>query len=77
MLYIIDSAHIDLIKKCAEFYPIDGVTTNPTIIAKEKADFKELICGIREILGPKRALHVQTTAETAEAIAQMKKTAIK
>ena len=38
MLYIIDSAHIELIKKCAEFYPIDGVTTNPTIISKEKTD---------------------------------------
>ena len=29
MEFIIDTAQLDAIKKCAEFYPIDGVTTNP------------------------------------------------
>ena len=32
MLYIIDTANVDDIRRCNEFYPIDGVTTNPTII---------------------------------------------
>ena len=26
--------HIDQIKKIYEFYPVDGVTTNPSILAK-------------------------------------------
>lgn len=62
MLYIIDSARIELIKKCAEFYPIDGVTTNPTIISKEKTDFIKLIKEIRSIIGPDKMFHVQTTS---------------
>ncbi len=68
MLYIIDSAHIEQIKKCVEYYPIDGVTTNPTIISKEKSDFKQLIKEIRDVIGPNKMLHIQTTAEKAEDI---------
>lgn len=68
MLYLIDTANLEAIRHCCKFYPVSGVTTNPTIIAREKTDFRQLICGIREIIGPKRALHVQTTAETAEDI---------
>ncbi len=70
MLYIIDSAHIDLIKKCAEFYPIDGVTTNPTIISKEKTDFIKLIKEIRSIIGPDKMFHVQTTSNSCEDIVE-------
>ncbi len=68
MQYLVDTANLNAIRHCCKYYPITGVTTNPTIIAKEKTDFKELLCGIREIIGLKRALHVQTTAETAEDI---------
>ncbi len=69
MQYIIDSADIKAIKKCVEFYPVAGVTTNPTIISKEHSeDFKGLISEIRSIIGPDRMLHVQTTSDTAESI---------
>lgn len=68
MLYIIDSAHIDEIQKCVEYYPIDGVTTNPTIISKEKADFVDLIQSIRKVIGLEKMFHIQTTASTAEEI---------
>lgn len=68
MQYLVDTANLEAIRHCCKFYPITGVTTNPTIISKENTDFKKLICGIREIIGLKRALHVQTTAETAEDI---------
>ena len=40
MEFIIDSADTAAIRKCIEFFPVAGVTTNPTIISKEKADFK-------------------------------------
>ncbi len=68
MQYLVDTANLEAIRHCCKYYPVTGVTTNPTIIAKEQKDFKELICGIREIIGLKRALHVQTTAEKAEDI---------
>jgi fructose-6-phosphate aldolase 2 len=65
MLYIIDTANIADIKKCIEFFPVDGVTTNPTIISKERTDFLNLISEIREIIGGNKMLHVQTTASDA------------
>ena len=34
MKLLIDSADIEQIRKCYEYYPIDGVTTNPSILAK-------------------------------------------
>lgn len=36
MKLIIDDANIDQIKTIYEYYPVDGVTTNPTILAKSK-----------------------------------------
>ena len=70
MLYIIDTANLEKIAYCNEFYPIDGVTTNPSIISKEHSDFKTLILGIRKIIGPDKMLHVQTTATEASAIVE-------
>ena len=34
MKLLIDDAHIDKIEKLYEFFPISGVTTNPTILSK-------------------------------------------
>ena len=68
MQYIIDTAQIDAIRKCAEFYPIDGVTTNPTIISKERTGFTSLIQEIRGIIGADKMLHIQTTESVAEKI---------
>ena len=68
MLYILDTADLAAIKHCNEFYPLSGVTTNPSIIAREKTDFRRLVCDIRNIIGPDKMLHIQTTAEKAEDI---------
>ena len=68
MLYLIDTADLDAIKKCSEYFPVSGVTTNPTIISREKTDFRTLLYSIREIIGDDKMLHVQTTAEKAEDI---------
>ena len=49
MKFFIDTANPDEIRKAYEMGIIDGVTTNPTLIAKEKRDFDSLIkeiCGI-------------------------------
>ncbi len=36
MYYLLDTANIEDIKRGVEYYPIIGVTTNPSIIAREK-----------------------------------------
>ncbi len=49
MKFFIDTANPDEIRKAREMGVIDGVTTNPTLIAKENRDFNSLIkeiCGI-------------------------------
>lgn len=68
MLYLIDTANLESIKRCCEYFPVAGVTTNPTIVSKEKTDFRNLICSIREIIGDRKMLHVQTTATEADEI---------
>ena len=66
MLFMVDSADLNGIRKCAEFFPIAGVTTNPTIVSSAKTDFKKLLLDIREIIGDNKMLHVQVTSSDAE-----------
>lgn len=66
MQYIIDTANLELIRECFEYYPIEGVTTNPTIISRENTDYCALLKAIRGIIGNDAQLHVQVTADTAE-----------
>lgn len=68
MLILLDTANISNIKKGMEYYPISGVTTNPTIIANEKKDYIELLKNIRKTLGNNKMLHVQTLATDAQNI---------
>ena len=68
MLYLLDTADLDAIRTCCEYFPVAGVTTNPTIISREKSDFRALITSIRSIIGPDKMLHVQTTEDEAGAI---------
>ncbi|SKA78707.1 fructose-6-phosphate aldolase 2 [Caloramator quimbayensis] len=68
MLYLMDTANIEEIKKGFEFYPLSGVTTNPTLITKEKKGFKEILKDIRNIIGENSMLHVQAVGRTAEQI---------
>ena len=68
MNFLLDTAHVDSVKRCCEFFPVAGVTTNPTIISKENTDFKSLIYTIRDIIGFDRMLHIQTTSTEAKDI---------
>lgn len=63
MEILLDTANVEQIKKYTELYEITGVTSNPTIISKENADFWPLLTEIKEIIGDKQ-LHVQVTADT-------------
>jgi transaldolase len=53
MKIFLDSANLDEIKKAAELGICDGVTTNPTLIAKSGQDFKWVIAEICKLIpGP-------------------------
>ncbi|HYY58573.1 MAG TPA: fructose-6-phosphate aldolase [Pyrinomonadaceae bacterium] len=51
MKFFLDTANLDEIREGAELGLIDGVTTNPTLVAKEgSVDFKQHIAAICEIV---------------------------
>ena len=66
MKLLIDDADIDRIKKLYHYYPIDGVTTNPSILAKCGRPPYKALMDIREFIGNKAELHVQVVSTTAE-----------
>ncbi len=70
MKLIIDDAHIDQIKKIYEFYPVDGVTTNPSILAKSGRQPYDVLKEIRDFIGPDAELHVQVIARQAEGMVE-------
>ena len=66
MKFFIDTANLDEIKEAASIGILDGVTTNPTLLAKEKGkgDFKTIIKKICEVVdGPVSAEVLATEAE--------------
>lgn len=53
MKFFIDTANIEEIKEANSMGMVDGVTTNPTLIAKEDGNFEDIIRQICEIVdGP-------------------------
>lgn len=53
MKFFIDTANIEQIKDANDMGMVDGVTTNPSLIAKEDGEFKDIIAQICEIVdGP-------------------------
>lgn len=65
MKFFVDGADIQEIKALSELGVVDGVTTNPSIIAKTGRDFKEVIAEICAVVdGPVSAEVAATDAET-------------
>lgn len=64
MKFFIDSADIEEIRKAKQKGWVDGVTTNPSLIAKTGKPLKEVIAQIcREVNGPVSAEVLSTKAE--------------
>ena len=59
MRLLLDTADLAAIRYFNTYFPIEGVTTNPTILAKEGGDVLALLKEIRGIIGPQKELHVQ------------------
>jgi len=66
MKFFIDTANIEEIKKANDMGIICGVTTNPSLIAKEGRDFKEVIKEITSIVDGAISGEVKATTTTAE-----------
>lgn len=68
MRILLDTANLDDIRYFNTYYPIEGVTTNPTILAKEGGDPVAQLKAIREIIGDDKELHVQVTEKEFDKI---------
>ena len=66
MELLLDTANLAAIKKYNDYYNIVGVTTNPSILSKEKQPFYETYEKIRDIIGEEKQLHIQVTGRTCE-----------
>lgn len=61
MQIFIDTASVDEIKKASAMGLVDGVTTNPSLVAKQGGDFRELLNRICEVVnGPISAEVIST-----------------
>ncbi|WP_439327849.1 fructose-6-phosphate aldolase [Lonepinella sp. BR2357] len=62
MEIFLDTANLKDIERLAQIMPIQGVTTNPSIIAKEKLEIFTALNEIRQIIGEDKLLFAQTMA---------------
>lgn len=69
MKLFIDDAHIDAIRKIYDLYPVDGVTTNPSILMKAGGNPVEVLKEIRAFIGDD-ILFAQANDETAEGLVE-------
>ena len=70
MKIYIDSADVKSIKRLNEYFPITGVTTNPTILVKANKPYMNVLEEIREIIGENKTIFVQAMGDTAADIVE-------
>ncbi|AHG18234.1 fructose-6-phosphate aldolase [Chania multitudinisentens RB-25] len=64
-LYL-DTADVSAVKRLARVLPLHGVTTNPSIVAKERKPIWEVLPALRDALGGTGKLFAQVMANDAE-----------
>ena len=69
MKIFLDTANLDEIKSGMEMGVVDGVTTNPSLVAKEKCKFKDRVIEICELVNGPVSAEV-TALDTAGMVAQ-------
>lgn len=72
MKFFIDTANVEEIKKAMEYGMVDGVTTNPSLMAKENRDWKEVAAQICAMVQGPVSLEVIAT-NTEEMINEARK----
>lgn len=69
MKLMVDTANIKKIDEYLTYLPVEGVTTNPSILKQEgKVDFINHMKQIRSLIGKDKSLHVQVVATDYEGI---------
>ncbi|MBE6324568.1 MAG: fructose-6-phosphate aldolase [Bacteroidales bacterium] len=66
MKFFLDTANVDDIRKANDLGVICGVTTNPSLIAKEGRDFKQVVAEIASIVDGPISGEVKATTTDAE-----------
>ena len=61
MKFFVDTANLDEVKKANEWGILDGVTTNPSLIAKEGVAYKDRVLEICKVVGPGKAVSAEVT----------------
>ncbi|OCG24488.1 MULTISPECIES: fructose-6-phosphate aldolase [unclassified Gilliamella] len=64
-LYL-DTADVTAIKRLAKVLPINGVTTNPSIVAKAGKSIFSLLAELQDVLGADKLLFAQVLSSNAE-----------
>lgn len=77
MKLLIDDANLDAIKDIVSLYPIDGVTTNPTILSKAGENPRERLLKIRKLIGEEKDLHCQVVARSKEEMKEQARKLVK
>ena len=77
MKLLLDTANLEDIRYFNTYYPIAGVTTNPTILSKEGGDIVSHLKGIRAIIGDDKELHIQVIETDYDAIIKEAKAIVK
>ncbi|TLX74643.1 fructose-6-phosphate aldolase [Labilibacter sediminis] len=65
MIYLADTANLEELEQLFYYFPIEGVTTNPTIIAAENKPMSQILPELIKITGDKM-LHVQMISNKAD-----------
>ena len=68
MKFLVDHADIEKIKAVYRVFPMDGVSTNPTILAASGRQPFDVLKEIREFIGAAADLHVQVVGQNADAM---------
>ena len=66
MKFFIDTANVDEIRKANDMGVISGVTTNPSLIAKEHKDYAKTLAEIASIVDGPISGEVKATTTDAE-----------
>lgn len=64
MLFLADSANLDELRKLFDYFPIEGVTTNPSTLSTEGKPLSKILPQLIELVGEKM-LHVQLISNKA------------
>lgn len=65
MIYMADTADIDALRSLYEFFPLEGVTTNPTILKMAGYKLSVAVEGIQDLVGS-GMVHIQMISSEAD-----------